>query len=298
MIFNESISDLSSIYPSFSNKISYIKIEKIVTIYQGNNYTDKCLYLKNNINTYDFYFDNYNNFYKKINSISIPSEYGYKVLAYDDNLKTENYNPILITHNSMSKLYYYTNSIRILLILLIPGIRVFKKTNFNGEIMFFNIGSYILNKINWNNCINSIKIDPGYKITCYINNTDENIILTTDILNLNIINLSNKITSIKIEYRNTTDISTLPILSNLIVIYKNINFTGDFLYLEVGEYNLTRTNFNKLVNSIKIPEGYRITCFDDIFSENKIILTENIYDLSVSHYLFSNKISSIIVEQY
>ena len=89
----------------------------------------------------------------------------------------------------------------------------------------------------------------------------------------------------------------LPILSNLIIIYKDINFEGDFLYLEIGEYNLTRTNFNKLIKSIKIPKGYKIICYDNIFSDNKIILINDINDLSISPYLFSNKISSIIIEK-
>ena len=163
--------------------------------------------------------------------------------------------------------------------------------------MYFDIGIYLLNTINWDNCINSIKIDQDYKVTYYTNNINDNLILMSDVLNLNIINFSNKIALLKIEKKITTDISNIPILSNLVVVYKNKNYTGNFTYLEVDEYNLTKTNFNLSINSIKIPTGYKVTCFDNIFSDNKILLTIDVPDLSISQYAFSNKISSIIVEK-
>ena len=87
----------------------------------------------------------------------------------------------------------------------LPGVRFYKLNNLSGECLYLNIGNYNLTTQylgNWDNCINSIKIDPRYHVTCYLNNTfnGNNIILKSDVLILDTLNIANKISSIKIVY--------------------------------------------------------------------------------------------------
>jgi len=166
---------------------------------------------------------------------------------------------------------------------------IFTQTNYNGNYMFLKTGKYYLsnNMITFNNAINSIKVSYGYKVSLYEGDVLNGTVITIkdSISDLNIYNLSNNISSIHVK--------------QLVSIYKENSYTGDFLYLDVGNTNITTLlNWDNTINSIKIPNGhyYKVYCYDTSdYTGTPLILTADTPNLTTLN--FGNKISSIFIEQ-
>ena len=167
---------------------------------------------------------------------------------------------------------------------------VYTGTNYSNDYMVLDVGKYYLTSdfTLYDNVIKSIKVSNKYKVILYDGSSlnGGNITCTDNYDDLTGIGFS--ISSIQVK--------------KLVSIYKSNNYGGDFLYLDVGNYNLTTfssiISWDNLINSIKIPIGhnYKVTCYDtNNYSGTSLVLTSDTPNLSLSS--FGNNISSLKIEE-
>jgi hypothetical protein len=162
---------------------------------------------------------------------------------------------------------------------------VYTGINYTNDFMVLDTGKYYLtnNFTFYDNTIKSIKVSNKYKVFLYDGSAlDGGCVIYKD-NDHDLTNIGFLISSIQIK--------------TLVSIYKSNNYGGDFLYLDVGNNNIsTITGWDNSINSIKIPAGhnYKVTCYVDIYTGSSIVLTADTPNLSLSG--FSNNISSIIIE--
>ena len=166
IVLTEDTPNLSTI--SYANIISNITIEEIIgiVIYTEANYTGGYLSYEQpgGFSVYGTYNGIWWN--DTISSIYIPAGYGYRFIGYENwfsggSISITASVPDLTT-------IAYNNTCTTFYVELLPGIRIFKKNNLYGERLYLETGNYILSEFNWQNCVNSITINAGYKAICYL----------------------------------------------------------------------------------------------------------------------------------
>ena len=169
-------------------------------------------------------------------------------------------------------------------------IEVFNDGDFKGDSDQYSEGDYDkLQKLN--DKISSIRISKGLQVVVYEHGTfkGKNIVLTSDVKNLNNYNFNDKISSIKVQsYQKNSDAVTA---------YEHGDFKGKILPLSAKEYNdLGKLSWmNDNISSIRISSDCQVIAFENgDYKGKKIIITSD--QSNMNDLKFNDKISSIIVE--
>lgn len=81
-----------------------------------------------------------------------------------------------------------------------------------------------------------------------------------------------------------------------VTIFEHTNFRGRKLTLGVGTYDITETEFNDIVSSIKVQEGYKVTLYRDWKTTgSKVGITADVNDLA--SLKFDEITSSLVIER-
>ena len=167
---------------------------------------------------------------------------------------------------------------------------VYTGINYSNDYMVLDVGKYYLTSdfTLYDNAIKSIKVSNKYKVILYDGSSLDGLNITCTDNYHDLTGIGFLISSIQVK--------------KLVSIYKSNNYGGDFLYLDVGNYNLSTYNsfisWDNLINSIKIPIGhnYKVTCYDaNNYSGTSLVLTADAPNLSLSS--FGNNISSLKIEE-
>lgn len=81
-----------------------------------------------------------------------------------------------------------------------------------------------------------------------------------------------------------------------VTVYEQPNFGGKSRTFGVGSHDITSTELNDIINSLKIPNGYKVTLYKDWkFAGPSLILTADNRDLKTLK--FNSTVSSLVVEK-
>lgn len=84
-------------------------------------------------------------------------------------------------------------------------------------------------------------------------------------------------------------------VANVLTIYEHFNYGGKTKSFGVGTYDITQTEFNDIVSSLKILKGYKVTLYKDWKTTgDKVVITADTADLNKLN--FNDFTSSLKVE--
>ncbi|HMS51097.1 MAG: hypothetical protein IPI59_01660 [Sphingobacteriales bacterium] len=114
----------------------------------------------------------------------------------------------------------------------------------------------------------------------------------------------NNISGIRVEVNGREIAPTVPTAptqgrtggTNILNVYEHINYGGKVKSFGLGDYDITETEFNDLISSVKILNGYKVTLFADWrFTGTPLVLTADTPTLE--NLNFNDFTSSIRVER-
>ena len=162
-------------------------------------------------------------------------------------------------------------------------VTVFEHDNYGGRSQIFEVGHYDMNQITiGNDVISSIRVKDGYIATLFKDAgfKGEKHIYTNNMSSL----------------PNFNDATSSIVVEEGVCVYEHDNYGGRFQTLPVGAYLLQQLffiNFDNIISSVKVPNGFKVTLYADLFSGAKKELRANTPSLPD----FNDITSSIIVER-